>query len=459
MTIKTTGQLKFSEIEAEFKQGANPIKLSEYYRGGPEVPDGPTANANIAKTGQQQLHNYYGATEDVSDPVKDAIAGHSMGFYYFAGNNSHGNVIHDGIDSTDNRGDGGFGTSPYVTPSGFGGNTKASGTDYLDTIKEQSNLAPDIVWPPALAADLAKAGGKPPPIFRYASNPASLYRYVYKEENASRGIGYWTGMTGLNNSTHVYPTVNFPTFSFKPKRDGWWIMVYASIHIEELQKIAIGDAAAGFLLFNMRTASRNFASSIVISPDKSVLQVTFGKYRPGAAYPRWDLFRVAPVPATISKYYPKPPSYKETGWLPFIVCVSNELFADPTRYGGERVHRRTKAWVDRDVVGTEVPGRLYQPWPEIKAGQIPAPSFSPNLSTDWGNDAQGFTSAEGWGDGGISTKITDKWDQPFTNVNMILEAGQIPSSVRIYATAGAEGIMDQALFTKLSSAWKTKWGH
>ena len=89
MTIKTTGQLKFSDIEAEFKQGTNPIKLSEYYRGGPEVPDGPTANANIAKTGQQQLHNYYGATEAAPfdpdhDVIHDDLVNDPNAYYYTA---------------------------------------------------------------------------------------------------------------------------------------------------------------------------------------------------------------------------------------------------------------------------------------------------------------------------------------------------------------------------------------
>ena len=61
MAIKTSGLLKFSDIEAEFQQGTNPIKLSEYYRGGANVPDGPVANNNIAKSGLQKLSNYYGA--------------------------------------------------------------------------------------------------------------------------------------------------------------------------------------------------------------------------------------------------------------------------------------------------------------------------------------------------------------------------------------------------------------
>lgn len=61
MAIKAAGSpLSLSEIQAEFG-GSNPISLSEYYRGGGLVPNGPTQNNGIAASGAISLGGFYGS--------------------------------------------------------------------------------------------------------------------------------------------------------------------------------------------------------------------------------------------------------------------------------------------------------------------------------------------------------------------------------------------------------------
>ena len=60
MAVKSSGPLSLTEIQAEFG-GANPISLSEYYRGGTYVPNGPSQNANIATSGAINLGSFYGS--------------------------------------------------------------------------------------------------------------------------------------------------------------------------------------------------------------------------------------------------------------------------------------------------------------------------------------------------------------------------------------------------------------
>ena len=448
MTIKTTGQLKFSEIEAEFKQGANPIMLSEYYRGGPNVPDGPPANANIAKTGLEKVSNYYGATKTVKDPIVEEIENQAMGFYYMAGNATHGNTVTMGPGAT---GASAFGNLPYN--AGIFDDVLAGTTPYLDNIIDQAKLTGPFTYPAGSRSALNPAIGKGAAfITRYVTDPSWPYRYVYKEENASKGIGYWTGMTSANNSSHTYPTVTFPAFSFKPKKDGWWIMVYAAVNRDELPGLTLGDGAAGFLLFNMRTASRQFASSIVIDPTKDKLQVTLGKASPQL---RWDLFKVGSYGSTTLRYHAAPSGYKPSGWMPFIIAVSNELEATPNGYGGDQIMHKIKAFSDRDLPGFNIPPRVGDPIEGFPAGQIQPTSGWSNA----GFRADAGLAAEGWGKGGITNNISSQWTQPIGPVNMILEAGQIPNCVRIYATAGAEGVLDQAHFDKMATYWKSQWGH
>lgn len=60
MTIQASGEITLSDIQAEFG-GSNPVALSEYYRGGANVPStAPTAN--IPTTGVISISDFYGAT-------------------------------------------------------------------------------------------------------------------------------------------------------------------------------------------------------------------------------------------------------------------------------------------------------------------------------------------------------------------------------------------------------------
>lgn len=60
MTIKASGTLWASEIRDEFS-GGNPFYISDYYRGGPRVPNVSTNNA-IPTSGIVYWSNYYSAS-------------------------------------------------------------------------------------------------------------------------------------------------------------------------------------------------------------------------------------------------------------------------------------------------------------------------------------------------------------------------------------------------------------
>lgn len=63
MAIKPAGTpLTMQEIAAEFG-GSVPHSLSEYYRGGGLVPNGPAANAGIATSGAISMQAFYGAVK------------------------------------------------------------------------------------------------------------------------------------------------------------------------------------------------------------------------------------------------------------------------------------------------------------------------------------------------------------------------------------------------------------
>lgn len=59
MTLQSSGAISFSNIQAEFGN-SNPISLSEYYRGGLNVPSGITA---IPASGAIHVSNFYGTTK------------------------------------------------------------------------------------------------------------------------------------------------------------------------------------------------------------------------------------------------------------------------------------------------------------------------------------------------------------------------------------------------------------
>lgn len=61
MTIKASGTLSFSEIQAEFG-GAHPISLSEYVRGGSRVPNSAVNNAIPTTTSNIKVSQFYNTT-------------------------------------------------------------------------------------------------------------------------------------------------------------------------------------------------------------------------------------------------------------------------------------------------------------------------------------------------------------------------------------------------------------
>lgn len=59
MALQASGPISFSQLQAEFG-GANPISLSEYYRGGSYVTGN---NTNVPTSGQVRAGNFYGAVK------------------------------------------------------------------------------------------------------------------------------------------------------------------------------------------------------------------------------------------------------------------------------------------------------------------------------------------------------------------------------------------------------------
>lgn len=64
MAVKTSGAISFNDLVGEFGTPGNPISLSAYYRGGGRVPNGPTANANIATSGAINFQSFYGSIKE-----------------------------------------------------------------------------------------------------------------------------------------------------------------------------------------------------------------------------------------------------------------------------------------------------------------------------------------------------------------------------------------------------------
>lgn len=66
MALQSTGPISFSQIQAEFG-GSNPVSLSEYYRGGPNVADDPFVyqgiDSDIPASGAVRLGNFRGTTK------------------------------------------------------------------------------------------------------------------------------------------------------------------------------------------------------------------------------------------------------------------------------------------------------------------------------------------------------------------------------------------------------------
>jgi len=66
MTLPSSGALSFSQIQGEFG-GSNPISLSEYYRGGPIVPNHGNTSP-IPTSGTISVNNFYGTSATAPVP-------------------------------------------------------------------------------------------------------------------------------------------------------------------------------------------------------------------------------------------------------------------------------------------------------------------------------------------------------------------------------------------------------
>lgn len=75
MTLQSSGQISLAQIAAEFGNGAD-YRLSEFYRGGAEVPNIP-ANYGVPTGGQISFAQFYGATNYV--PMNVSKSGDASG--------------------------------------------------------------------------------------------------------------------------------------------------------------------------------------------------------------------------------------------------------------------------------------------------------------------------------------------------------------------------------------------
>ena len=67
MALPSSGPLTLANIQTEFG-GTNPVGLSEYYRGGPYVPDS-TQTTTIPASGLIAVNNFYGTSKRVPIPL------------------------------------------------------------------------------------------------------------------------------------------------------------------------------------------------------------------------------------------------------------------------------------------------------------------------------------------------------------------------------------------------------
>lgn len=77
MPIKTSGTITIQDIVNEFG-GTAPYSLSQYYRGGGRVPNGPSANANIAVSGSISLNQFYGAVNELLISLVGTVTNYNL---------------------------------------------------------------------------------------------------------------------------------------------------------------------------------------------------------------------------------------------------------------------------------------------------------------------------------------------------------------------------------------------
>lgn len=80
MALQTSGTITFAQIQAEFG-GANPISLSEYYRGGAYVPTTISVAAGAWSSYQGNTSTYYWRTIGTTDTIRWANVQKASGAY------------------------------------------------------------------------------------------------------------------------------------------------------------------------------------------------------------------------------------------------------------------------------------------------------------------------------------------------------------------------------------------
>jgi len=90
MALQSTGIISLNDIQNEFG-GANPINLSEYYRGGIYVPD-ISQNNTIPSSGQISVSDFYGASAGFVMTVTEGsdVSPFSEQYGYYVGSNFNG---------------------------------------------------------------------------------------------------------------------------------------------------------------------------------------------------------------------------------------------------------------------------------------------------------------------------------------------------------------------------------
>ena len=97
MAVTSSAPISITDLVTEFG-GDAPHSLTEYYRGGSLVPNGPAANNSIPTSGAISLTNFYGATASVTSDTLTLTIGSFLvfrGLSNFAGSISPNTVEFD----------------------------------------------------------------------------------------------------------------------------------------------------------------------------------------------------------------------------------------------------------------------------------------------------------------------------------------------------------------------------
>ena len=118
-----TGQISFADLRNEFG-GSNPVKLGDYYRGGPRVPN-VSANSNVPTSGQISMNQLKGASAYIA-PTISGSSSQAMSFDARPGTSSQS------VSPGWTVSNGGANRTYSWTKVSGGANSSASSTDTLN---------------------------------------------------------------------------------------------------------------------------------------------------------------------------------------------------------------------------------------------------------------------------------------------------------------------------------------